>query len=123
MSHLRSLALNGSPCDDDTMQVIGKLKKLEALSLTNVSVSDRGLKAIQAITSLREIHLKTSIPRKGTPGITDEGLAGFAKLKRLDSLTLGFAAYNVSDKAIEALRAKFPNAKIRVFNKRPKPKR
>jgi len=119
MSRLRTLDLYGSHCDDDTMQAIGKMTKLESLHLTNVTLSDKGLKSLQSIESLREIYLFS--PLHGNPNITEEGLAGFAKLKKLESLSIH--AINVSGKAIDALRAKLPNVQIEFSNKRPMPKR
>jgi len=114
MSKLRSLTLYSSFCDDDTMQIIEKLTNLESLWLLHSNLSDRGLQSIQTLTSLREIGFKS--PLNGSSGITDEGIAVFAKLKKLESLFI--EAPNVSDEAIEALKARFPNAKIRVYNKK-----
>jgi len=111
MTKLRSLTLYGSFCDDDTMQIIGNLTNLESLWLPHmIHLSDRGLKSIQKITSLREMLFRNML--NGNPGITDEGLAGFAKLKNLEFLRMDVT--NVSDEAVEALQAKFPNAKIKI---------
>src|SRR5438270_8632323 len=58
-----SLGWRGRLADDSLMAHVGRLGRLEYLSLSDTVVSDAGLAELQALTRLRELHLQKTAVR------------------------------------------------------------
>jgi hypothetical protein len=116
-TELRSLGFAGSKVNDEALEAFRKLKKLEALNVdwNKEQITVRGFRAIAEMTSLREIELGP----KFDVSVTDEAILAFRNLPNLERLRVGPVPH-VSDQAINALRQKFPDADIQVYN-RPLP--
>jgi internalin A len=102
LNHLREfkrlqvLHLSGaSKITDAGLKVVGELKKLKQLSLSDTKVTDSGLKELSALTNLQKLDLSYA-PLKG-PGLKE--LRG---LKGLQSLML--AGDDVTDATLKDLR-------------------
>lgn len=67
--------------DDDGMQIVKKLKHLEALSLSQTRVGDEGLKQLTELKGLRVLLLAGS-------RVTDDGLALLKQFPQLTRITL-----------------------------------
>jgi hypothetical protein len=105
---LRALTVT-SPLDDAALALIGRMTRLQRLSLDHRGFTDRGLAALRGLTELRELRLfgTSKVPQIGDAGLlhlrglrrlervelhytrlTDAGLAAFATLPRLRELSL-----------------------------------
>jgi hypothetical protein len=105
---LRALTVRSS-LDDAALAVIGRMTRLQRLSLDHRGFTDRGLAALRGLTELRELRLfgTSKVPQVGDAGLlhlrglrrlervelhytrlTDAGLAAFATLPRLRELSL-----------------------------------
>ncbi len=83
-----------SPCSDDELKQIGRLKRLETLILIGSKMTDDGLDNLEVLAELRLLELHSA-------RITD---AGFARLRGLAKLTdLDISDCDVSDKGLESL--------------------
>ena len=80
LSQVTGVSLDGCASDADLVQV-GRLTRLERLSLTSSLITDAGLRHLRGMGTLRQLFLHAS-------PITDEGLAHLNGLIRLQLLTL-----------------------------------
>jgi len=80
LSHVTEVALDHHATDADLMQ-IGRLARLERLSISQSSITDAGLRHLRGSRALRQLFLHC------TP-ISDGGLAHLNGLARLQLLTL-----------------------------------
>jgi hypothetical protein len=80
LSHVSEIAFDGRATDADLME-IGRLSRLQRLSISSSPISDDGLKNLRGLTSLRQLFLH------GT-SISDEALVNLQGLARLELLTL-----------------------------------
>ncbi len=94
-SERRSLSLSGPAVTDNTLATVARMKNLQAIDLTDTSITDDGLKHLQGLTDLRHLHLR------GNGGITDAGMWSLRPLTRLESLDL--SATKISDAGLANL--------------------
>ena len=80
LSHVSDIAFDGSATDADLIQV-GRLSRLERLSISSSRISDAGLRHLRGLTSLRQLFLHST-------AISDEALINLDGLARLQLLTL-----------------------------------
>ncbi len=80
LSHVSEIAFDGSATDADLIQV-GRLSRLQRLSISSSRISDAGLRHLRRLTSLRQLFLHNS-------QISDEALINLDGLARLQLLTL-----------------------------------
>jgi hypothetical protein len=82
LSHVSEIAFDGRAIDADLIE-IGRLSRLDRLSISSSPISDAGLKNLRGMTSLRQLFLH------GTPISNDAlvNLQGLARLELLTSLT------------------------------------
>ena len=79
---------------DAGLEPIGRLKRLECLSLKGTNVTDTGLREVAKLRALKSLDLS------GT-NIDDAGLSGFTTLTSLERLTLNFT--NIGDAGLKSL--------------------
>jgi hypothetical protein len=87
-----SVGSRGNLADDALMAHIGRLGRLEYLSLSDTAVSDGGLAELRALTRLKELHLQKSAVR-------GPGLAYLAAMKELEELMLPTYPFTDADLA------------------------
>jgi len=80
LSHVTEVALDHRATDSDLM-LIGRLSRLERLSISDSSITDAGLRHLRGLRTLRQLFLHS------TP-ISDGGLAHLNSMGRLQLLTL-----------------------------------
>jgi len=96
VARLKVLRIENAPgVDEDGLAQMGKLLDVEEFYLLRVDVSDEGLVCLHSMPRLRALGVQ-HVP------ITDDGLAGLAQLKNLESLDL-FSLKQVGDKTVLAL--------------------
>ena len=87
-----SVGSRGKLADDALMAHVGRLGRLEYLSLSDTAVSDAGLAELQALTRLKELHLQKSAVR-------GPGLVHLAGMKDLEELVLPTYPFTDADLA------------------------
>ena len=78
LTQLRELIISG---DDDTLEQIAQLPKLQTLSVTGGEITDRGFRHLTALRELRELRC-WKMP------VTFECLEAISQIRTLDSLSL-----------------------------------
>jgi len=93
---LKFLFLAGTQASDDCLEVVGKLKRLETLYLSNASdVSDTGIAHLTDLPRLRYVHLSRS-------RISDESLRLFGGMHQIEELSL--EGNRITDNGLEHLK-------------------
>jgi hypothetical protein len=93
LGHVTSVGLDGQAFDS-ALEYVGRLVRLERLSVSSSPITDVGLRHLRGLSGLRELHLH------GTR-ISDCGLAHLEPLTRLEFLSL--VDTNVSDAGLVRL--------------------
>ncbi|MBX7208814.1 MAG: SUMF1/EgtB/PvdO family nonheme iron enzyme [Verrucomicrobiaceae bacterium] len=129
LAKLRNLSLRSMPkMGDAAMDHLGALQDLEVLDLTNVEITQKGLKKLDRISRLKELTLE------GNKAVSDAGMANIATLATLETLRLNntqltdsglktlqgmktlrslhLAGTRVTDSGVAALQAANPALKI-----------
>ena len=117
LERLTTLYLATTKVTDAQLNEVGRLTRLEYLNLSLTDVTDAGLKELRSLHALKELHIcyrreVTSIkdlldlPNLGVldlygTGITDEGLKGIGKMKKLWALSL--VSTSITDASIKEL--------------------
>jgi hypothetical protein len=83
-----------SPCSDDELKQIGRLKHLETLILFGSQMTDDGLENLEGLAELRLLELHSA-------RVTDAGIARLRCLANLEHLDI--AGCDVSDRGLESL--------------------
>jgi Leucine-rich repeat (LRR) protein len=102
LKNLVWLGLNETQITDSGLSYVGKLTRLQVLSLNgdNERVTDKGLEAIAGLTNLQVLYLSRC-------QVTDSGLAWLSQMSRLKSITV--TGTILTDEAIHRV---LPNCKI-----------
>jgi hypothetical protein len=82
LSSLREARLTGAKIDDRYVEYLTGLKRLEELELVDTRITDKGLKALSQIKTLKRLVVAFS------PLVTDAGVENLAKLANLEELVL-----------------------------------
>lgn len=109
VTHLSFRGTGARSCGDKTFSAVGKLHKLESLSIGNCTITDYGIAQLRGCTHLQELilsgdfadlsdkglqsiasfeSLRKLLVDKGANGITDAGLHHLTRLKHLEWLAL-----------------------------------
>jgi internalin A len=91
--NLKSLFLGG-PIGDQGLISVGRLKRLEELSLAGMQITDAGLPRIECLTRLHYLLLSRT-------AVTDRGLKSINRLRGLQRLDL--SETNISDEGLASL--------------------
>ena len=125
LSHVSEIAFDGRATDADLME-IGRLSRLERLSISSSPISDDGLKNLRGLTSLRQLFLHgTSISDEALSQpagpvapelltlvdtkITDTGLTHLRNLHSLQELDVPSC---ISDRAIQSLQRDLTSVQV-----------
>jgi internalin A len=87
-----SVGSRGKLADDALMTHVGRLGRLEYLSLSDTAVSDAGLAELRAFTRLKELHLQKT-------AVQGPGLVHLAGMKDLEELVLPTYPFTDADLA------------------------
>lgn len=92
--HLAWIILSGTQVDDEALDILARSECLEALVLTDTSITDRGLAALRGNQRLRELDLART-------AVTDRSMDVISSLTNLQHL--GLNETNVTDRGLQAL--------------------
>jgi hypothetical protein len=88
---LRSLEIsNASGLTDESLRILSRLPRLEALRLFGCQFTDHGLAHLSAMRQLKLLNLNELHNEKRDSGFTSDGVAQLSKLSNLEALSLSF---------------------------------
>ena len=79
-SHVRWVILSGPKADDEVMRHVGRLGRLDQLTLGETRVTDAGLAPIRGLTGLKMLAMGRNDAIEG-PGLVN--ISGLANLRKL----------------------------------------
>ncbi|PWY57509.1 hypothetical protein DGG96_01990 [Legionella qingyii] len=85
--HLKRIKMNGCMIDDDKIKILSRLGSIEVLSLRANKISDKGLRLLATIPSLKKLDLSSNNNRYDK-NITAKGLKFFVRNSTLEQLIL-----------------------------------
>lgn len=95
LEHLGVLSINNVGLDDEGIECLSKLAKLQYLFAQRAELSQTGMKTLSRFTQLKAIDLSFST-------IDDEGLKELAKLKSLDNLNIS-GCPKLTDRCVDSI--------------------
>ena len=131
--------VNALKVDETELQHLSKLKGLKSLRLSNIQITDKGMKYLSDLTSLEELEIFSSKPQITDEGIkylvnnkklknlsisaaiTDDGIKSLAELKSLESIYLNDAT--VTQESLDKLYVQLPHLQLLRLESMPSPEK